>query len=398
MRGQKSRTVVLVFLLVCGFFSFLQFPIREAKADSDWLSGWQYRKSHVINSASGAGTNYQVRIKVHYKVEFSFGSATNIKSDHADQGITTDGTYVYTTDSSNLYKYQKDGTLVTSRDTSGDGSYGDHNGDLCYHNGKLYICTCNFPDTPKTAAIAVYNASDLSYIGEQVLSNPPDWGAGISYHDGKFWVIFDNPNNKVIWKMTQTDTTTFTKDAEYSLTYAITSGDHGYQGCDWKDDYLFCNIHDGSSPTKCDVYYWNGSGFEEYQRLDFVTWSGTYGGTAHANQGLAIENDGGTYYVWWASRGATGDDEDFAKTELMFATDNGEDVYLNEKCRTDFGDVRFTKSDGTTLIDYWMERKVDGDYAVFWVEIPDDLSSSSATIYIYYGKSDATTTSNGENT
>ena len=76
-------------------------------------------------------------------------------------------------------------------------------------------------------------------------------------------------------------------------------------------------------------------------------------------------------------------------------TDSGENVYLNSHCRADFGDVRFTASDGETLLDYWIEEKVDSDYAVFWVEIADSLSSSSVTIYIYYGKSDATTTSDG---
>jgi hypothetical protein len=79
-------------------------------------------------------------------------------------------------------------------------------------------------------------------------------------------------------------------------------------------------------------------------------------------------------------------------------TDSGQDVYLYNHCRLDFGDVRFTRNDGTTLLDYWIELKFDGDYAVFWVEIADDLSSANATIYIYYGKSDATTTSNGANT
>jgi hypothetical protein len=73
-------------------------------------------------------------------------------------------------------------------------------------------------------------------------------------------------------------------------------------------------------------------------------------------------------------------------------------AFLNGHCRADFGDVRFTDDDGTTLLDYWMESKVDGDYAIFWVEVADDLSTNPATIYIYYGKSDATTTSNGENT
>jgi hypothetical protein len=75
-------------------------------------------------------------------------------------------------------------------------------------------------------------------------------------------------------------------------------------------------------------------------------------------------------------------------------TDSGADVYLKSHCRTDFGDVRFTKSDGVTLLDYWMENKIDGDYAIFWVKVADDLSTNAVTIYIYYGKSDATTTSN----
>jgi hypothetical protein len=79
-------------------------------------------------------------------------------------------------------------------------------------------------------------------------------------------------------------------------------------------------------------------------------------------------------------------------------TDSGMDVYLNGHCRTDFGDVRFTKSDGVTLLNYWMESKVDSDNAVFWVQIADDLSTNPVTIYIYYGKSDATTTSNGDAT
>jgi hypothetical protein len=78
--------------------------------------------------------------------------------------------------------------------------------------------------------------------------------------------------------------------------------------------------------------------------------------------------------------------------------DSAGDVYLGGKCRTDFGDVRWCSSDGRTQLDYWIESKTDGDNAVFWVEVADDLSTNPATIYIYYGKADATTTSNGDNT
>jgi len=73
-------------------------------------------------------------------------------------------------------------------------------------------------------------------------------------------------------------------------------------------------------------------------------------------------------------------------------------VSMEGHCKTDFGDVRFTDDDGATLLDYWMETKVDGESATFWVEVADDLSSVNRTIYMYYGKSDATTTSNADST
>ena len=79
-------------------------------------------------------------------------------------------------------------------------------------------------------------------------------------------------------------------------------------------------------------------------------------------------------------------------------TDSGGSVYLNSHCRTDFGDVRFTASDGSTLLNYSMISLASGNNAVFWVQDPDDLSSSNSTIYIYYGNSGTTTTTNGVNT
>ncbi len=80
-------------------------------------------------------------------------------------------------------------------------------------------------------------------------------------------------------------------------------------------------------------------------------------------------------------------------------TDSGEDVYLDSGSRLDFGDVRFTSSNGSTQLDYWIEKKTNGDSAVFWVEL-DSIPSSpgSGTVYIYYGNSAAATASNGKNT
>lgn len=77
--------------------------------------------------------------------------------------------------------------------------------------------------------------------------------------------------------------------------------------------------------------------------------------------------------------------------------DNGEDVYLDGKCLTNFGDIRFTDKTGVSLLDYWMEKKVDSDYAIFWVEVTDNLIYD-VKIFIYYGKAGATSISNGDAT
>jgi hypothetical protein len=78
-------------------------------------------------------------------------------------------------------------------------------------------------------------------------------------------------------------------------------------------------------------------------------------------------------------------------------SDSSYAVYLNSRCRTDFGDVRWTDNDGITLLGYYIWSKTDGNNAVFWIKVADSLSTQNATIYIYYGKS-VLTTSNGQNT
>lgn len=79
-------------------------------------------------------------------------------------------------------------------------------------------------------------------------------------------------------------------------------------------------------------------------------------------------------------------------------SDSGVDVYLNSHVQNDFDDVRFTDDDETTLLSCWLETKVDGDNAVFWVKVADDLSTVSATICIYYGNPSATSGSDGDST
>ena len=79
-------------------------------------------------------------------------------------------------------------------------------------------------------------------------------------------------------------------------------------------------------------------------------------------------------------------------------TDNEEEVYLNGHSKTDFSDIRFTASDGQSLLSYWIEEKADGDYAIVWVRISANLTSSPAILFVYYGNLGAASASNGKDT
>jgi len=65
------------------------------------------------------------------------------------------------------------------------------------------------------------------------------------------------------------------------------------------------------------------------------------------------------------------------------------------KMRSDCGDIRFTDSDGTTLLNYWIESGCNSANTKIWVKVPNIPASSTKTIYVYYGNPSATSLSNG---
>lgn len=83
---------------------------------------------------------------------------------------------------------------------------------------------------------------------------------------------------------------------------------------------------------------------------------------------------------------------------LNSGTDAAKTVYLNGHSYNWPNDIRFTTSDGTTLLDYWIES-YSGDKAYVWVELDSiPASPSTVTFYMYYGSTSATSLSNITNT
>lgn len=79
---------------------------------------------------------------------------------------------------------------------------------------------------------------------------------------------------------------------------------------------------------------------------------------------------------------------------------SGEDVDCGGLCASDFDDIRFTASDGTTLLDYWIESisgTTPNQLATIWIEF-DSIGTSATTFYMYYGNAYASGVSNGDNT
>ena len=76
------------------------------------------------------------------------------------------------------------------------------------------------------------------------------------------------------------------------------------------------------------------------------------------------------------------------------------DFHCEGHCLSNFNDLRFTASDGTTLLDYHIESisgATPNQVATVWVEF-DSIGTSDATYYVYYGNAGAAAYSNGANT
>ena len=93
-----------------------------------------------------------------------------------------------------------------------------------------------------------------------------------------------------------------------------------------------------------------------------------------------VANAGGTALTGYQLNVVLGSGFDFTKTQS-----NG-------------GDIRFTASDGVTLLPYWIESWDAGSSsASLWVKVPS-IPAAGATVYLYYGNSSATSAANGFNT
>lgn len=472
----KQKILLLMVILLAISLALTLSP-QPVKAQS-WLEGWQYRKSHVINPASGAGTNYQIRIKVHYGAGTDSGEEVYINSTYVVTfGSWNIGGYLYNyrlrifvTENSgaNLTDYQVKVTLNTAwlvsngyatssgnetRFTDSDGST------LLSFWRETDFNTQNTIYWVKIPSLTANSNKEIHAYFDPDLTNVPSASDGYSTFvafDDTFdlskWQMSSNYNGGTVSQDTATGKPAPSMKIVHSTSKQTLMRFKNLVISSSNSCVIDVDIYQGSSGRRLDsvVWYWNdttGNGY--WARLEtgssstadklyiFKTTNWAWSPIATGNAYTYMP--AGWYHVTATIQGSTFKASfykpDGSLMQTLQVTDssyttgelglNGEwttnaqtswydnyrvrkyvssepSVSVETKCRQDFGDIRITRSDGVTVIagenNGWMESKVDGDYAIIWAKIPDDLSTNPVTIYVYYGNPTATFIGNGSET
>lgn len=108
------------------------------------------------------------------------------------QGIATDGKHIYWSFTVNLVTTDLDGNLLTNVPVR------NHHGDLCYHDGKVYVAV-NFgrfnAEDGADSHVYVYQADNLALLAKYPVPELVHGAGGMEYHNGRFYVIGGLPKD-----------------------------------------------------------------------------------------------------------------------------------------------------------------------------------------------------------
>ena len=448
-----------------------------SSASTNWLSGWNYRQSHVIFPASGAGTNYQIPITVHLGSGNSSGSDVylggNAESNLGDVRFTaSDG-------STQLSYWEQTGSNFSISDFALSKSFGafDIASDGTIYagadNGSVYRSS-NGGSTWTTilkltdcSAQSIYVAKNgyvyLSTDGPNVA--PSNRGIWRSTDGGLTWTVplltttnqfvlwaFDEDSNGKLFLGLYTGSLTVSSakiyrsvdnGANWSLVYSDPSARHVHDlKIDKATNYIYATFGDmgvGSFNTEYILRSTDGGntwskiltslpqcvaiciignarffGTDDgstggngviYRTIDDKTATAVLNVGSHA-EGTWIRYDPNTNCILASFCPLT---NNTLISRIYQSTDGGStwSIYKSLPAAMSWdGSQTATKVvNGVFCYDVYYHGVTTGARklsfqasALFWVKIPSDLTSSNATIYVYYGKSNTATTSNGANT
>lgn len=418
------------------------FPIAPSAAPN-WLIGWDYRKSHNIVGETGAGTDYQIKIDVHYGSGSDSGEDVYLDSksrrDFGDVRFTDN-------DGSTLLDYWMEGgkwwTKYASNPILSPTGSEDHTTFAsALKNASVYHMYYQYHLPDNTEVIGHATSNDGKSWTKDTANNPvlnvsaSGWdslhvGVPMVWKEGSTWnmIYRGSSGTYKIGLATSIDGTNWTK----SGSNPVLEGDSG----EWDDTsldpwgvikvgstyYLWYNRIPSERKTgvatSTDLTSWTKDinnpifsggrfcafavkrGGNYYLFITHYTSGSDYSEieiykdaqpTFHSGNRTFVGVAFGTSHTGWDSH-----DQD---TPCVLTDDIERDTFSassNELWTYYAGENAGVWKTGMTIMSD-IDEALNMMTGAFWVEVKDDLGSNQ-TIYIYYGKSDATTTSSGTNT
>ena len=421
-----------------------------------WLTGWNYRKSIIISNSGSTSTDYQVLITIDTA---SLITATKMRSDCGDirftdidgstnisywieSGCNTSSTRIWIkipsipAGTKTIYLYYNNPSATTtssSTDTFVDFiDYNDVGGwvmDTSYSSGSFSTPADNithFASTVNNAALYYhsivnpYNKIIIETVVKQYASGASnnEYINQISdtgrYITGNTFVLTDVVNQfsngqtvshnswyRYIFKIDATSSTGlswYRYNPDESLNFSIVNTTFYEAGAlNQPISYIGIGKEGGSSyGVSADYKYWI---VHKYAIPEPTTCIG--GEEVPTVSWLSGWNRRKLMTVTGSTSGAQTDYQIKLTVHKATGADTSTDIYFGANVKDDFSDLRFTSSDGSTVLNYWIES-VTGSapyIATVWIKIPSiPISPCTTTIYTYYDNPSAVSVSNGTNT
>ncbi len=333
----RNKLTIVSFFAITLLAGFLPF----SKAEAAWLTGWSNRRAITIdNTAGSALTDYQVGVDTTNAIYNETGLLGSWHLNESSGSIASDS-------SGNGYNGTVVGTTIVA------GKYGNARN----FDGSSYISAGSLGSFPTQGTLSFWvNASVMENYHNPLATKLDGSNVGIRFEENA---------SGTFGGLTGNDAGTYT-----SFNYIPS----GMQINTW---YHIVYIWDTSRS-------WH-EGYLNGTRV--FSGTNTYWPSTISN--FAI----GTGFATTVDRRWKGMVDEVRIYNRALSASEVYSQYLGTKARLDYGDVRFADSDGSTLLNFWQESDKKS-----WVKVPSIPANTQDTIYMYYGKSDATSLSSISNT
>lgn len=118
-----------------------------------------------------------------------------IEAPEADQGVASDGTYIYAIDNDRIGKYE----IASGRkiaEWAGEPALFPHMNSCTVAERELVCAASNYPKVPHTSAIEFFSLDPVAHIRTVSLGFTPGSLTVLDRHDGAWWAVFANYDGK----------------------------------------------------------------------------------------------------------------------------------------------------------------------------------------------------------